>query len=68
MNFHFRVNASKTVGIGHLVRNLKLAKRLEKEGNNCFFYLDKNFKNLNFLKNSNFFFFYIIKRKILKIR
>ena len=67
MNFHFRVNASKTVGIGHLVRNLKLAKRLEKEGNNCFFYLDKNFKNLNFLKNSNFF-FYIIKRKILKIR
>ena len=58
MNFHFRVNSNKTVGIGHLIRNLKLAKRVEKEGNNCFFYLDKNFKYLNLLKNFKFFFLY----------
>ena len=50
MNFHFRTNVNTKIGIGHLMRTSKIAKKLKKLGNNCFFYLDNDTKFIKILK------------------
>jgi len=37
LNVIFRVDATKTIGLGHLMRCYALAEELIKKGNNCFF-------------------------------
>jgi UDP-2,4-diacetamido-2,4,6-trideoxy-beta-L-altropyranose hydrolase len=37
LNIAFRVDASSSIGIGHLMRCLALSEELTKRGNNCFF-------------------------------
>ena len=40
MNFYFRVNCNKKIGMGHLSRALKLANELHYRKHKCFFFLD----------------------------
>ena len=51
MNFYFRTNASPNLGIGHVMRTSRVAKKLKKFGHNCFFYLDNYSKSIDVLKN-----------------
>ena len=51
MNFHFRINTNNHIGIGHLMRTFRIATKLQKNGNKCFFYLDYNLRFKNILNN-----------------
>tara|TARA_Y100000590_G_scaffold466302_1_gene641192 strand:+ start:1731 stop:3290 length:1560 start_codon:yes stop_codon:yes gene_type:complete len=49
VNFYFRANCNKKVGMGHLSRTLKLANELHCRKHKCFFFLD-NKKDLEHIK------------------
>ena len=51
MNIAFRVNASNSIGTGHLYRCLELAKYLKDTKNNIYFICDKI--NLGLIKKIN---------------
>jgi len=54
MNFYIRTNFSNKLGIGHIVRTIRLSRRLTWLGHNCFFFLDKKIeKNFDFLSGIN---------------
>ena len=40
MNFFIRTNISKEIGIGHLVRVMRLGDKLKKLGHKCWFFID----------------------------
>ena len=58
MNFHFRINVNNQLGIGHLMRTFRLAKRLKKIGHKCFFYLDYQNKFVYLLKDFKVIYLY----------
>ena len=54
MNFYIRTNFSNKLGIGHIIRTIRLSQRLSRLGHACIFFLDKNIvNNFSFLKKLN---------------
>ena len=54
MNFFIRTNISKEIGIGHLVRVMRLGDKLKKLGHKCWFFIDHVPKsNLKIFKLNN---------------
>ena len=77
LNFYFRVNLDSKIGIGHLMRTYRLAKKLKEKGHKCTFCLDKitkfekiikSFKIIHLYKKKNLFSNEILDSKLfLKI-
>ena len=54
MNFYIRTNFSNKLGIGHIIRTIRLSRRLNRLGHTCFFFLDKSIvNNFSFMKGIN---------------
>jgi len=54
MNFYIRTNFSNKLGIGHIIRTIRLSRRLSRLGHACIFFLDKNIvNNFSFLQKVN---------------
>ena len=47
MNVIFRVDSSRQIGLGHLMRCNRLSLELKKRGHNCLFFLDKPHSLIN---------------------
>ena len=53
MNFFFRTNFNKKVGLGHLFRCLRLIRYFETQKHSCYLFTDLLKKKFHFLKNFN---------------
>ena len=56
MNFYIRTNFNNKLGIGHIIRTIRLSRKLTKLGHSCYFFLDKKINNnFSFLRGINFY-------------
>ena len=58
LKFYFRLNSDKKMGIGHLMRTYRLAKKLQKKGHTCIFCLDDKIKFENIIQNFKVIYLY----------
>ena len=64
MNFFIRTNFSSKLGIGHIIRTIRLSRKLKRLGNTCYFFIDKKIiNNFNFAEGIKFFNLYRDKKK-----
>jgi len=55
MNFYIRTNFSSNIGIGHIIRTIRLSRKLTKLGHYCYFFIDKKVdNNFSFLEGIDF--------------
>lgn len=58
LSFYFRINSDKSVGIGHLMRSLRLAKQLKLKGHSCVFCIDKKINLETVIKDFKIIYLY----------
>ncbi len=51
---YWRLNAHKTIGLGHLIRCLAAAKMLKNDFDNCFLIKTDNIENIKLIENNGF--------------